>query len=223
MLRISRLHDLDGPSARRDRVSCCRCKLAASAVGFFGAAKPPLRRLDRQDLRKPGAAWRAYLDSVACRVADQCAAERGFRGSRSRAAHARDFDLHAAAVLVLDLHERTDADLAGSARRLVYEHGVVETRTQRPDARLEQALLVLGRVVLEVLRQVTMLSRRLDRLDDRLTPRAFKLCKLGREGGTLRLGQLVGLRLGHRRTIGAAAPGARGCQPAGRSGASELV
>ena len=103
-----------------------------------------------------------------------------------------------AAVLVLDLDDRADADLARFQRRLVDEHGVVEPRAQRPDSRLEQALLVLGGVVLEVLRQVAVLARCLDRQHDRLTARAFELRELGRELRTLGRGQLVCLRLVHR-------------------------
>ena len=113
-------------------------------------------------------------------------------------AHARDLDLHAAAVLVFDLDDRADADLARLQRRLVDEHGVVESRAQRPDARLEQALLVLGGVVLEVLREVAVLSRCLDRQNDRLTARALELRELGRELRALGRGQLVCLRLVHR-------------------------
>ena len=49
---------------------------------------------------------------------------------------------------------------------------------QRADARLEEALLVLRRVVLEVLREVAELARRLDRGDDGGAARALELGEL---------------------------------------------
>ena len=65
---------------------------------------------------------------------------------------------------------------------------MVESRPQRADARLEEALLVLRRVVLEVLGQVAELARFLDRRDDLLAARALELLELGPQ----RLGLLRG-------------------------------
>ncbi len=67
--------------------------------------------------------------------------------------------------------------------------GAVETRAQRADPRLEEALLVLGRVVLEILREVAELAGLGDRGDDVATPRAFELGQLGAERVGLALGQ----------------------------------
>ena len=49
---------------------------------------------------------------------------------------------------------------------------------QGPDARFQQALFVLRGVVFEVLRQVAVLTRRFDRLNDGCALRAFELGKL---------------------------------------------
>ena len=56
---------------------------------------------------------------------------------------------------------------------------VVEPVAKNRDPALEQALLVLGRVVLEVLRQVAVGTRDLDRLHDLRAPRPFELGQLG--------------------------------------------
>ena len=66
--------------------------------------------------------------------------------------------------------------------------GVVEPVAERADARLEQALLVLGGVVLEVLGEVAELAGLLDRGDDLGAPRALELLELGPQ----RLGLLRG-------------------------------
>src|SRR6185437_9146393 len=93
-----------------------------------------------------------------------------------------DLDLHRPARIVLDLDDRADADRA--ARSDLDDLGAVQARPQRPDARLEQTLLVLGGVVLEVLGQVAELARLRDRSDDLLTP------------GPLELGELLAQRVG---------------------------
>ena len=67
----------------------------------------------------------------------------------------------------------------------------IETRAQRADARLEQALLVLRRVVLEVLGEVAELARGLDRLHDALAARAFELGELDAQRVGLLLGELL--------------------------------
>ncbi len=56
--------------------------------------------------------------------------------------------------------------------------GVVEPVSQCADACFEKALLVLGRVVLEVLREVAELAGRLDRGHDGRAPRALELGEL---------------------------------------------
>ena len=74
---------------------------------------------------------------------------------------------------------------------------VVEALPQLADARLEQTLLVLRRVVLEVLGQVAERARHLDRLDRRLRLRPLELGELGLQGGVLLGGQLLDSRLTH--------------------------
>src|SRR5262249_38814707 len=65
----------------------------------------------------------------------------------------------------------------------------VEPRPQRADARLEQALLVLRRVVLEVLGEVAELARLLDRGDDLGAARALELGELLAQRLRLLLGE----------------------------------
>ena len=158
--------------------------------------------LDGEDPRGPGAARRLNLDGVALAAPEHRTAERRVRRHRSGSADARDLDLHAGAVVVFDLHARSDADLARVQHRLVDQHRVLEPRAQGSDARLEQALLVLRRVILEVLRQVAVLARSLDRLDDRLAARALELRELGGERLALRCRQLIDSRLAHGHSIG---------------------
>src|SRR5690242_2600866 len=104
---------------------------------------------NRDDRGAPRAAWSRNVDALADLHTHQRAAERRVRRD---AADARDLDLHLLALLVLDLDDRADAD---SVRRGVLDgDGVLELVAEPRDPRLEQALLVLGCVVLEVLRQV---------------------------------------------------------------------
>ena len=88
---------------------------------------------------------------------------------------------------IVDHDDRADPDLVRIELRRVDQHGVVEARAQLPNARLEQTLLVLRGVIFEVLGQVAVLTRRLDRLND------------GRARRPLQLGKLVGQRLPLRR------------------------
>ncbi len=60
------------------------------------------------------------------------------------------------------------------------------------DSPLEEALLVLGGVVLEVLREVAEPTRRLDRLDDLCALRALELGQLGLELSLLGQGERLG-------------------------------
>ena len=80
---------------------------------------------------------------------------------------------------------------------VLHRDRVIEAIAQRADTRLEQALLVLRRVVLEVLGEVTELAGRLDRLHGRLALRPFELGELGLEGGALIRGQVFGSRFAH--------------------------
>ena len=99
------------------------------------------------------------------------------------------------AVLVRDLDDRPDAHVL--VRVVLDRDRVIQPLAQRADPRLEQTLLVLRRVVLEVLRQVAELARRLDRLHGGLAARPFELGELGLEGGALLGGQVLGSRLAH--------------------------
>ena len=153
----------------------------------------PLGRLDRDDLRQPRAAGGADLDGVAFDVPDERAPERRIGRDRSGPLTLEiSISMRSPSSSSISTTEPTPTSPA-LERRLVDEHRVVETRAQRSDARLEQALLVLRGVVLEVLREVAVLARRLDRQDDRLPARALELGELGRERRALARGQLIGL------------------------------
>src|SRR5258708_628409 len=128
---------------------------------------------DRADLRLPGAARRGNLDRLAGLAAEQGRPERRGRRDRAGPADGAHLDRDRFASLVLDLDEGADAHLV--AARLFDDLGVVEPGAQRPDARLEEALLVLCGVVLEVLGQVAELARLLDRGDHLLATRPFEL------------------------------------------------
>src|SRR5581483_534286 len=119
---------------------------------------------DDADRRVPRPAWRRDLDRLAGSPTEQRRAERRGRRDGAGTADGADLHRHPLAVLVLDLDDRADADLL--AARLGDDLRTVEPRTQRADPSLEQALLVLRRVVLEVLREVAELARLLDRGDD---------------------------------------------------------
>ena len=69
------------------------------------------------------------------------------------------------------------------------------------DARLEQALLVLRRVVLEVLREVAEGARRRDRLDRGLALRAFHVGELGLERLALGGGELLSFEIAHPHSL----------------------
>src|SRR5207244_11846448 len=114
--------------------------------------------------RAPGAARRLDLDGLAELVAEQRGAEGGGRRDGSAAADGADLDPERLAVLVLDLDDGADPDLV--ATRIVDDLCVVEPCAKRADARLEHALLVLRRVVLEVLGEIAELARLLDRGHD---------------------------------------------------------
>src|SRR3954463_13015363 len=106
---------------------------------------------DREDARAPGTAGRLDRDLVAGLVAHERATDR--RVGRDTA-DARDLDLHALSLLVLDLDARADAHGVSRDGGLVDDDSPVQPVTEHRDAALEQALLVLRRVVLEVLREV---------------------------------------------------------------------
>src|SRR3990170_6650780 len=116
----------------------------------------PLRSPEGEHARRPGTARGLDLDGVADDGAEQRAAERGVGRD---AADARDLDLQLVAGLVLDLDERADLDPAARGGRvLVDDDRVVEAAAQDRDPALEQALLVLGGGVLEVLGEVAELA-----------------------------------------------------------------
>ena len=134
---------------------------------------------DGDDPRAPRPARRLDDDLVALGPAEHRPADR--RVGRD-AADARDLDRHALAVVALELDARADADDAARRGGLLVDHlGRAQPLAENRDAALEQALLVLRRVVLEVLRQVAVPARDRDRLDDRLAPRPLELGELGRE------------------------------------------
>jgi hypothetical protein len=163
----------------------------------FHAAVSPLVASgapDRHDLGSPCAAWCIDFDGLAHGSADQRAAERRVGRNTPRSHDTRNFDLHARAVLVVDLDDRPDPDLAGIELRRVDEHSVVEARAQLPNARLEQTLLVLRGVVFEVLGQIAVLTRRLDRLNDCRSRGALELRKFVGERLPLRRCQLIDSR-----------------------------
>src|SRR5512132_178008 len=129
---------------------------AAASGGASSAA-------DGDHAGAPGAARRLDLDLVTGLGAEQ----RPAHGRVGRdTADARDLDLQAPALLVLELDLRADSDRALGRRVLVDEHGAREAVAQHPDPPLEQSLLVLGGVILEVLGEVAEAARGLDRLDD---------------------------------------------------------
>ncbi len=74
---------------------------------------------------------------------------------------------------------------------------MLEAVAEDADARLHQALLVLRRVVLEVLREIAMRPRGRDRLDDRLPLRPLELLELGDELRVRRRSQNLAVAL-HR-------------------------
>ena len=153
----------------------------------------------RHDSGTPRAAWCLDLDRLAHGSSEQGASERRVGRDAPVSLDAGDLDFHVPAVVAVDLDDRADADFTLVQPRRVDEHRVVEARAQRPDAGLEQPLLVLGGVVLEVLRQVAVLTRGLDRLHHGRTLRAFELGELVGERLVLRRRQLVVSRLAHRR------------------------
>ena len=77
------------------------------------------------------------------------------------------------------------------------DDGVLDSVPQDRDPPLEQALLVLGVVVGEVLGEVAEAACGCDRLDQLRPLRAFQLGELGRERIALRRGHRLGCPLGH--------------------------
>src|SRR5436190_77624 len=131
---------------------------------------------DRDDAGAPDAARRLDLDLVADALAEDGAADGRLRRD---APHARDVERHQLAVVPLQLDMGPDGDDAARGGRLLVDHlGIVEARAQDRDPALEQALLVLRRVVLEVLGEVAVASRYRDRVDHRTPPRALQLREL---------------------------------------------
>jgi hypothetical protein len=104
------------------------------------------------------------------------------------------------ALLVFELDRRTDPDLAGRKLRLFDQDRVVKAVAQRSDTHFQEALFVLRGVVFEVLRQVAVLTRRFDRLNDGCALRAFELGKLRGERVALTRGETVDSRLVHALT-----------------------
>ena len=144
----------------------------------------------------PGALRRLDLDRVAHLGADQRAAER--RVGRDTP-DARDLDLEAASLLVLDLHDRADPD--GALLSVLDDDGVLDPAAQDRDPPLEQALLVLRVVVGEVLGEVAEAACRRDRLHHLGALGAFELGELGCERVALRDGHRFAGTLGHRRIV----------------------
>ena len=105
--------------------------------------------------------------------------------------------------LVLEPDLRADPHSPGVDGLLVDEHRSLKAVAQDRDPALEQSLLVLGRVVLEVLREVAEAACRLDRVDDDGTARAFQLGQLGLELLLVRPRERLGLLSAHRKRVAA--------------------
>src|SRR5204862_1305752 len=91
---------------------------------------------------------------------------------------AHDRELQRAALLVLDVDDRADADGVGGDVVRVDDLGGAQTLLQLHDALLEHRLLVLGVVVLGVLRDVAELASLLDALGHVAAPVAGQLLEL---------------------------------------------
>src|SRR5207248_3730078 len=124
----------------------------------------------------PGATGGLDLGGLADLLAEHGGAERRRRRHGATSADRAHLDRDRLAVSS-DLDDRADADDVGAG--VLDDHRALEPCAQRANARLEESLLVLRGVVLEVLRQVAELARRLDRRDHFLTTRAFEMCELG--------------------------------------------
>ena len=132
-------------------------------------------------------------NGVADLRADERRPER--RVGRHAPGDARDLDLEAAAALVLHLDHRADADDA--VLGLLDDDGVLDSMAQDRDPPLEQALLVLGVVIREVLGEVAEAARGCDRLDELRPLRAFQLGELRGQRIALSCGHRLGCPLGH--------------------------
>ena len=126
---------------------------------------------------------------IADPLAEDNRAERRRRRDGADAAESGDLDVDPRAGLVDDDHVRSLGD--DVRRALLDDLCVVEPVAEDHDPPLEQALLVLRRVVLEVLRQVAVGASGADRLDDLSALRAFELGELGGEASVLLPCQLV--------------------------------
>ncbi len=120
-----------------------------------------------------------YLHIVADTPAEQSLADGRLRRN---AADARDLQLHPLASLVLDLDARADPnDVARFRRVLVDDHRAVEAIAKQSYSSLEQALLVLRRVVFEILGEIAEAASRCDGLNGLGTARSLQLGQLGLE------------------------------------------
>src|SRR5438034_9824071 len=153
---------------------------------------------DRKNPGAPGSTRRLDRHLVADLAAHQGLADRRVR---RHPADTRDLDLHLLALVVFDLHGRPDADRVGLALVLVDDDRSLETVAQHRDPPLEQTLFVLRGVVLEVLRQIAEAARTRDGLHGLGAFRAFELGELRLELLLLRLGEMLGLVLGHRGSL----------------------
>src|SRR5205823_4363224 len=145
----------------------------SSLHSFYSVASS----VDREDLGPPGAARRVDLDLIARLLAEQRSAGRRLRRD---AADARDPYMQALAPLVFELDLRADLDRVRAAD-VLDQQDPAEAIAEQRDAPFQQALLVLRRVVLEVLRQIAEAARARDRLDDVRSARTFELGQLGFE------------------------------------------
>src|SRR2546430_3510517 len=135
---------------------CWRCPVPA-------AVKAPL--VNAYYAHPVSAARSADLDLVADFVTQHCLAQRRLVTDPAGLGIGLRRSDDAVSLLVLSLLAEPDGaahrDLAGNAV-LVDEHVVLDDHLELVDAGLFHALLVLGRVVLEVLGQVAQLASRLD-------------------------------------------------------------
>src|SRR5947209_40939 len=118
--------------------------------------------VDSDDLDLQQAARRLVFDDVARVAPDERLAERGPRGDHRDVVaplldRADEIALGVVVALVADGDDRAGGDGATGGAGSVDDLGALEHRLQLADARLHLALVVLGRVVVAVLGQVTEL------------------------------------------------------------------
>src|SRR5581483_3944984 len=152
-------------------------------------------------------------------VADLLADQRAGQGGEDRDAPRRriglvrpdDLVAHLLAVLAAQEHRRAERHPRAPLRRVDHLRGG-DLRLELPDAPLDEALALLGRVVLGVLREIPVRARLGDRLDDAGPLLALELLELLLEPGVALPGHRSPLR--HRSVLASEAAGPRDAGPA---------